>query len=632
MKTYKIVADDMVFNGIPESDIPAFLKDFPNAKISAEGGATSDKMAKAQQLRAEGAKIREDYFATPEKTLAYTERMDQVYKDADEAKRKNQDMQDAQSLSQSKGGFGSANATLKQIGRSVPKLITSAYQAIVNPEDVDGDGKPDRLQTFADRYQLPYENELAQAVLGDPTLVPSMAIPGIGEAKVAQILQKGAKYSPKVVQLAKPTKYAIDAGVQAGVATGSGADFDEGMLMGVAGQGVPEVIGQGTKALGGKIIQGVVKPAKKLLNKYDVDVMMSAKNPDGSSVVKPFTTISGALGNTDESIKKWSDLQLSEIKRLSEQAGGSSSEFTYNMINDRIDNLVREITDKVGAGMTEDQAKRAIAIIEQERGTLLRNSPSINAMREDLGRFQPTGEPIATAPKADLESLHAQKQTYGDLGRFDVQNTATSDATARDAYKKLYGVARDAITDTEVHLREYASNPAYKEIYDTMKGMKDFNTLTWDKVQQLKKNMPENQEMINLANSMINRQTNFVGGRNQQIANMSKQLGEMRQGKSIYDISSKEMSPLITAQEVLEDAEGRTGKHNLLSLTGGLAGGAMYGASENPFLALGALLAPQMLQSMPTGTALYRGGEKLMQAPSASKYYVPAMIRAQDEE
>jgi hypothetical protein len=282
--------------------------------------------------------------------------------------------------------------------------------------------------------------------------------------------------------------------------------------------------------------------------------------------------------------------------------------------------------------MTEDQAKRAISIIEQERGTLLRNSPSINAMREDLGRFQPTGEPIAAAPKADLESLHAQKQTYGDLGRFDTQNTATGDATARDAYKKLYGVTRDAITDTEVHLREYASNPAYKEIYDTMKGMKDFNTLTWDKVQQLKKNMPENQEMVDLANSMINRQTNFVGGRNQQIAGMGKQLGEMRQGKSIYDISSKEMSPLITAQEVLEDAEGRTGKHNLLSLTGGLAGGAMYGASENPFLALGALLAPQMLQSMPTGTALYRGGEKLMQAPSASRYYVPAIIRAQDEE
>lgn len=585
---------------------------------------------KASKLRGEGQAIRERDFATPEKTLDYTKRKDKEFAEIEQAKQKQKDYAEAQALTDT-GNIGNAQATLKQMGRSVPKLATSIYQAIVNPEDLDGDGQPDRMQTFADRYIMPYESDLAQATLGDPTLVPSMAIPGVGEAKVASILAKGSKYVPqaeKVIKATeKPLRYAIDAGVQSGLNTAvNDGDFSDGVIAGTAVPAVAGILGTGAKQFGGKIIQSVLKPKERHLERFSVDKLMSAKNPDGSNVIGAFSTMDKADNRVQGAIDEYTKMQLEELQRIPE---GVPMDFMESRINDKIDELIRQTEAKVGAGLNPDEGQKTIDILNRERESLLRRGRGVDAVKEKTQYLIPSGTE-KPSELASLQSVHDTKQSFGAKGRYDVTDQATSDPTTRNAYRNLYGTARDAITDTEVHLKEMASNPEYAQTFNDYSKRKDMLESMWANNVATQKSIPDlDPELVGTALGLIDRNTEYIKREMMALKPVEQQLAKMREGKSIYDISSKQMAPLVTASEVLANAEKRTSKYNPLSLTGSILGIGALGATGSPLLTGLGILAPSVIQSMPVGTGLYRGGQALQ--GGGSKYAVPAMIRAQDE-
>jgi hypothetical protein len=581
---------------------------------------------KAQKLRGEAKEIYKN-VESPQAIEAYTKQMDQAYKSADEAKRKQKDYEEAQALTDTDNTFN-AQATLKQMGRSIPKLATSAYQAIVNPEDLDGDGKPDRMQTFADRYILPYESDLAQATLGDPTLVPSMMVPGVGEAKVAQILQKGSKYVPKITELAKPTKYAIDAGVQSGITSAvNDADFVENTALGTAMPVVAGAVGRGMTAGGGKIMQAVLKPKERHLERFAIEDLMSAKNPDGSNVVGAFNTMDKVDSRVQGALDEYAQMQLAELQRVPE---GVPMDFMESRINDKIDELIRQTKAKVGAGLNPDEAKKTIDILNRERESLLRRGRGVEAIKDETQFLMPTGTE-SPSELASLQTVHDTKQAFGAKGRYDVTDQATSDPTVRNAYRNLYGTARDAITDTEVHLKEMATNPQYAKTFEDYSKRKNKLEGLWANIVETQKNLSSlDPALVKTALGMIDRNTEYIKKEVAQLKPIEESLAKMREGKSIYDKSSKQMAPLMTASEVLTNAEKRTSKHNPFSLTGTILAGGAFMGTQSPYATALALLAPQAIQSMPTGTALYRGGEAL-QRGAGSRYAVPLMIRANEE-
>ena len=270
----------------PEAEISKKLTEMgytvlrPYAIAAVSQDEAVSKFQKASKLREEGAKIGEK-VSSPQAIAQLQRETEQ----RDEGVRTANRYQEAMMRSQRLGDGSKREPTvysrkdvdqgsptdidqLHQIGTGAQKFYGSLLplaKDLVNRYYV-GDTSVDPVQNFADNIILPYDNEIARDVVEDPTLVPSMFIPGVGEARVAQTIGKASRYVPKLKSFVEPTAKAVTPAVNTAVQTQAASlapgDQDEGtsMLAGTA-------LGHAGRAVGSVLTKNGEKRPRNLHNK-----------------------------------------------------------------------------------------------------------------------------------------------------------------------------------------------------------------------------------------------------------------------------------------------------------------------------------------------------------------------------
>jgi hypothetical protein len=413
------------------------------------------RAAEASKLRGDAERIRAD-VATPEAIESYTGKQEQAMQEAESAKQKNKRMQQAQKYAVSEGGKEGADALLGQMGRSVPQLVKAGaglVKDVANKYDFtaefpfvkETDPNINLGENFADRYILPYEGDMSEAVLGDPTLFPSMLIPGVGEAKVANTLQKVGKYFPKaekaVQASVKPVKSVADNLVQSSVASmaPNEQDIGEGTAIGTGVEGAIKGVGKGVKAVGRKVIQSTVKP--KGGSKFDVDDLMGAKNVDGSNVVKPFSGVDAIVENVYNALGDWSKKQSESIP-----------DGKIDMLG-KINDLKEEYYQKAfKKEITPADYEKVISVLDEE------------AKRFSFGEKTQVDDYGNLIQEVPFQGVHNAKIDVGKKGRYDLSNPDKSEPIQREAYRESYNRYSDVLGGLD-------GNSEYKQATSAMVPM-----------------------------------------------------------------------------------------------------------------------------------------------------------------
>lgn len=620
-------------------------------------------------LRAEAAK-QASLVATPAASEAYGRSIDARDAEIAASKQRMADMQAAQ------GSDLFSLETLKQAGRGFPKLVTSAVSALASPDkypNEQGEMETNRLQTFADRFQLPYESELAQSTLGDPTLIPSMMIPGVGEAKLAVLsgklgpkitpilktIYESAEAAPSMGKLAQAgatvrnvAPRAADAAIQSGVSMlGSGEqDFTGNLLAGTAVGEAARLAGGGIKAGGSRLIQSVIKPGATVDKKTLVSNLMDTNLPDSDKkVIGPFTTTEGAITKVEDAIQSYGEKETGGISRKETDL---MREWNASTINRHLDEVESEIyRKKLNREISPEEADRMSAILDQERVRLTGKKPDtyteVPPTAEDpSGLNVVEGERIM--PDPTLMDLHRAKQDYGTKSRFDQKNTSTADPTVRNTYQMLYNAARGGIVEEEgsrVAADLRATNPQHA-LNEAAAVYNRGNTNTIKFGNLLRQKLGEIQAQIikerpDLASADVSRAAVDIltstpdgaklmeawGKASEATSAALRKYDEYRNELSRYNWYSKAMAPLMDVREPLGKAYDRNANSYPLSLQMLLAAATGSGATQSPWGLL-AGVAPAAIQSMPAGTAMYRLGEAL---PGAAAKLNPILMRAMPE-
>jgi hypothetical protein len=293
---------------------------------------------------------------------------------------------------------------------------------------------------------------MTQQIAGDPTLVPSMLIPGVGEAKIANVLSKAIPVA-KASKMGKVGKYFLDPSyiakgadnlVQSAVVEapdvlegrGSVSDIAGGAMIGQSlGTGL-EVAGKAIKAGGKKIIESTTKP--KIGGKFDTDQLMNAKNPDGKNVVGAFSSVGGVVESVYDALDKWSKKQAKSIP-----------EGKIDMLG-KINDLKEEYYQKAfKKEITPADYEKVIGVLDEE------------AKRFSFGekpQVDMYGNLIQEVP---FQGVHNAKMDVGKKGRYDRSNPDKAEPIQREAYRDSYGLYSDILGGAE-------GNPAYKEATSAM--------------------------------------------------------------------------------------------------------------------------------------------------------------------
>jgi hypothetical protein len=523
-----------------------------------------------------------------------------------------------------------AKALLKQMGRSVPKMVTSAYEAIVNPDPDIG-----RVQTFADRYQMPYENDLAQQIAGDPTLVPSMLIPGIGEAKIASV---AGKIIPKVLKggkaeryLMKPTqelaKKIIDNTVQSAVfeapdaidGRGDARDVATGMLAGTGiGSGL-ELAGKAGKAFGRKVVQSTVKP--KIESAFDADALLDATNPNGSNVIKPFSSIGQIFSQMDNGVKKWTEKQAEAIPE------GNSN--TLELIN----RLRYKYKQEFNSGsLTPAKYEKKIAVLDEQEQVLSRNADigeDIRPAETDLEEY-PLYE---NANKNDAEK-YRYKVEFGRINKLNQRTKKvelfngemTKEQRKRSAqypYPKFYKeipveqrpLPNEPTMLDEFDIREIITKPEKRTPYIKTPN-KNIHNAKVSSGKDARFTM-ENMSLSDPTKREVYR--DIYGG-------LSDILGGPIDNPTPYREATQAMAPLMASRKDVSKAVDRIDKLNIIPLTSAILAGQGLTSDDPRLGALG--LLPMLTQGTRIGTSAYRIGQRM---PELSRYAIPLGIRASED-
>lgn len=559
----------------------------PNAIVGNDEADAIARLNKASQLRQEAGQIAEKGKTIVDDTQRS---MDEVA----DAKARQQAMEEAQAYGNESEGKLGAVSLLKQMGRSVPKLATSIVSGIMNPDPSLG-----RLQTIADRYQLPYESDLAQSTIGDPTLVPSMFIPGVGEARAASVAGKILPAIAKGGRIEKAVAPAIRMGTDVGaqtvasevpdIATGeiSPEETTKRLLMGIGGSAGAEAAGKGLVGGGRKILQSVIKPKTGSdVNQNIVDDLMGATLPDSDKKVV-------RAGSSLESM--YNDLENAITAYGEKQAGSLDKTQKIGLLNDIGDmlryNRVKLQSDLDNRVINEDAFNKASDILDMEERRLMGTSLT----------KQGTPNPISEV------NLHEAKKDYGNKSRYDIKNTSTGDPTTRELYNQLYGETRGLITSSQA-----GGNP-----FDVSSVPEELRASVNEKITPMVREV-----LLNPATSPTERQI-IIG----QIARIIRDA----QGISTpYDKYSKAMTPLMEARDPVGKALERTNRNQSLTLPMimGASAGATSGYGIPAMISGGAL--PALMNANRAGTLAYRSGEAI--PTIADRYAIPALVRTQNEE
>ena len=566
----------------------------PHALVGNSAQEAVTNYEKASQLRQEGANI-----AEKGKTIsADTQRsMDEIQSTKD----KQQAMEEAQAYGNNASGKLGANALLKQQGRSIPKLITVMPSLATDlwKRYKLGDTSVHPGENFADRYALPYESDLAQEVLGDPTLVPSMFVPGVGEeralniaSKVLPAIAKGGKIEKFV---APALRMGTDVGAQTvasevpDIATGevSPEETTKRLLMGIGGSAGAELAGKGLVTGGRNILQSVIKPKTGSdVDMQVVDELMGATLPDSKKkVIGAFSSLSTMYKDIEDAITAYGEKQAGSLDKT-QNIG------LINNINNEIKVLRRNLqSDLDSRKINEEAFNKASDILDMEERRLMGTS------------LTKTGTP---SPISEM-NLHKAKKDYGDKSRYDITNSATSDPTSRETNRDLYAMTRKLITDSQLNDLIKQGNVVGRSI-DTPTG-------TAEKIKQLT-------ALVKDENLPIDEWTKaFHDLRNL----LSSTMGNLTD----YGNYSKAMAPVMNARDPVGKALERTNRNQSLTLPmlmGATAGGASgHGLTGT----IAGALIPTLLNAPIAGTTAYRAGEAI--PTLADRYAIPALMRTENQ-
>jgi hypothetical protein len=204
----------------------------------------------------------------------------------------------------------------------------------------------------------------------------------------------------------------------------------EGGLSSMFGLGA-KGLGEAGKAVGGKLITSTVKP--KIGGSFNVDDLMSAKNVDGSNVIKPFSGVSGAVSDVYKALGQWSEQQAKSIPNaqvnILPKLADLKDEYYQKLLRSEI---TTGEYDKV-VGVLNDEADRfAVGGIQAGQGGFL-------------------------AVNAPYQNVHNAKVDVGGKGRYDLANPNNSvEPIQRSAFRDLYTTYSDVLGGAQ-------GNPAYKE-------------------------------------------------------------------------------------------------------------------------------------------------------------------------
>lgn len=474
-----------------------------------------------------------------------------------------------------------ATAPLKAVLAS-PKLAYDIYKKyIINDQTVTP------TKTFVEDVTTPYQNPLAEEVLGDPTLIPSMFVPGLGEVRATRMIPKVAEYIGRRGAEGAMQNVASD------IAMGKVEDVGDiassatmGTLGGAGGSAVADIVGKGVKAGGKKILQSRWKGEGA-----DIEKAMSAKSPSGKSTIKPFRSDEEILNTVQNDLDKYQALQ-----------GKSIEDINVNDVEDALSNLATKYDIELQLKkITPEDYDKNIGILQSEYGRFVgrkvepENLPWTPRSMEE-GSPIPSLISLSSYPASEV---HNAKVHTGKLSRYDIQNQAeTSSKLVRDAYKYINKEYNRIITEAE---------QANVDIPENIK--QQYNTT------------------INAAMDALN------SGDVPTYSKLAVQATDLLEGAitaqpSAYKQYTSAMDPLMTAQEMIEPTITRTDKSMPLSLSMLLTGAGTYAGSQSIPGALTASTLPVLMQGTRAGTGAYRLGESLS---GNSRYMLPLGIRALPE-
>lgn len=539
--------------GYTESEVIKFLKDNGYNVLRETGIVGKDesdaiaRYVKASKLREEGKEI-----ASPENLKGIQEGID------------------AETFR------GKIPAITKQVATmpvkavvSTPALVKDIYKKYV----LDKPATP--TESFVESVTTPYQNPLAEEILGDPTLLPSLFLPGVGEVRAAKIVPKVAEYIGRRGAEGAVQNVASDIAMDRIHGVGDvGKSAVTGTLGGAGGSAVADVAGKGIKAAGQKILQGRLKGTSG-----EIEQIMSAKTPEGKNVIKPFRGEEDIDKAIRENMKKYHSLQGASIDKVNAQRED---------LQTRFDMLESEYTHAHDIKKLDKQDfDRVMAVLNGERDRLGIPRPNHEVAPGDV---YPTA--VEVTGEIPAKYVHNAKVDVGGKSRYDIENpVATASKLDRDTYKDIYKMYSDAVVLAEKegnkippHVKQAIDN--YKISYD-MFGAIDPRTI---------KALTEMQEMVVSL-------------------------------PSDYKKYTQAMAPLLTGKDLVEPAI-RRGERNLpLSMSMLLAAGAGGAGTQSPWgMMAGAL--PVLAQGTRTGTGAYRVGESLS---SGDRYLLPLGIRTLPE-
>lgn len=661
-----------------------------------------NRYEQARKLRGEAKEIYKN-VESPEAIEAYTKKMDKLYKEQDEAKAKQERMESSQRMASGEPtaktipgamaqGFsdyakqGGRVANLAKAVGGVPVDLIRKYELTSDfPFVKNEQPNMDLTDNFGDRLLLPFDNDLAEGVLGDPTFAPSMAIPGVREAKMASLLSKAGKILPSAEKVEKVltkapalnralkeskgvapkviNKYAVNLADNAIQGTVSGVanpeqSMGENLLIGSGAQAGANLLGRSSKAVGTKLIESTLKPSKAKKQQFSVDKMMGATNPDGTKVIGAFTSAAGADTKLTDAMEEWVQVQMPTIKKLSDDIQGLRAKaqrqtlspeekaklgLLSNLIDGTINDARNNVKSSFGKSMNETEVNKALDIIDMEERRLKVSIPY------ELGKrmgVDGAGNPLARAREyPDFMSVHEAKKAFGKKAKYDKTDATSGDPMVRDLYRDLYEGTRGTITDAEKRYIQMIEDPKTAQYEATL----NFVNSNMDKYLKGKDFHKKYQLPVsmgglgypgyipNVKDMESNSTMDYTNPK--WMAMFESQLEQAKwrpaplEGASTYDKASTALSPILNSLGVVEEANARMDKNNLFGLSNYLAANAAGTASGGDWkAALAGMILPTLTQSMPTGTALYRGGEKLQKG---GRYAVPTMIRAipqEDEE
>ena len=221
--------------------------------------------------------------------------------------------------------FETDQSVLGGAGRALADLATPQRQAFSDPSKVSG-------QT----------GSMLRDIATAPEMLPTM-LTGFGAGTALQ----GAKFLPRVLGTALPTM-----GVDLGMQEASGKDVTGGdvALAGLGSFG-GELFGEAVKPVGkyiadkgGKMLQTILKPSKKLLKQdFNADVIYE-KGLQGTTVKKTLDNVEKRIADVgeqyDEILKKNQDVEIDLFQAYSDaidEIGGEVSKGKFAEIGDGIE-------------------------------------------------------------------------------------------------------------------------------------------------------------------------------------------------------------------------------------------------------------------------------------------------------